>query len=402
MANWHRIRKFVHLACFLIFAAIPFLNIIRFDIPRQRFYFAGQELWISEFVIIFFALMFLLFLVVAFSVFYGRVYCGYLCPQMIFSEASVALEKRLQRWCAKRGPSKTAARVAFYAMLAAASVILAFLFIAYFVEPRDLLHRLLSLDVHTAGGVSGVAVTILTFLDFALVRLRFCTVACPYGYLQGMLGDGHTLLVHYRDDQHACIDCKKCVRVCPMDIDIRESPFQIECIHCAECIDACGEIMARLKKPNLIHYAWGEKGPVAAGHRQPWDAKRTIVLLVLLCYASGLTYALATRRPVLVRVSPVRDTLYRAGADGRIYNRFHYSLANRGSQPTAVAFAARDLPDAQLSAGPVTLAAGQSAAGEFEISIPAGRRATLAVTHFTIAAGEESIPMTFLAPPEKP
>jgi cytochrome c oxidase accessory protein FixG len=401
MANWHRLRKFVHRACFLLFLSVPFLNLIRFDIPHQRFYFAGQELWISEFVIIFFTLMFLLFLVVAFSVFYGRVYCGYLCPQMIFSEASIALQNRIQRWCVKRGYSSNVARAAFYAVLAPASVFLAFVFIAYFVEPRDLLHRLTSLDVKTAGGISGAAVTILAFLDFAFVRLRFCTAACPYGYLQGMLGDGHTLLVHYRDEARACIECKKCVRVCPMGIDIRESPYQIECIHCAECIDACGEIMARLKKPNLIHYAWGEKGPVAAGHRQPWDAKRTVVLLVLLFYASGLTYALATRHPVLVRVSPVRATLYRTGDDGRIYNRFRYSLANRGSQPASVAFGARDLPGASVSASPVVLAPGQSAAGEFEISIPAVHRAAL-VTHFTIAAGEESIPMTFLAPPEKP
>jgi cytochrome c oxidase accessory protein FixG len=400
MANWHRVRKFVHLACFLLFLALPFLNVVRFDIPHQRFYVAGQELWIGEFVIIFFTLMFLLFLVVAFSVFYGRVYCGYLCPQMIFSEASVLLQDRIRRWCVRRGYSKTAARAAFYAVLGPASVFLAFVFISYFVEPRDLFHRLMALDVQTAGGISGASLTILTFLDFAFLRQRFCTAACPYGYLQGMLGDRHTLLVHYRDESHACIECKKCVRVCPMEIDIRESPFQIECIHCAECIDACGEIMARLKKPNLIHYVWGEKGPVAAGHRQPWDAKRTVLLVVLLFYASGLTYALASRHPVLVRVSPVRATLYRAGADGRIYNRFHYSLANRSSKPAAVAFSARDLPGAEVAAGPVTLAPGQSAAGEFEISIPPGRH--VPVTHFTIVAGEESIPMTFLAPPEKP
>jgi cytochrome c oxidase accessory protein FixG len=403
MANWHRVRKFVHLACFLLFLALPFLNVVRFDIPHQRFYFAGQELWISEFVIIFFTLMFLLFVVVAFSVFYGRVYCGYLCPQMIFSEASVLAQNRIRRWCAKRGYSKTAASAAFYAALAPASVFLAFVFISYFVEPRDLFHRLISLDVRTAGGISGASVTILTFLDFAFLRQRFCTAACPYGYLQGMLGDGHTLLVHYRDESHACIECKKCVRVCPMEIDIRESPFQIECIHCAECIDACGEIMARLKKPNLIHYVWGEKGPVVGQALSPAniDAKRVVVLLVLLAYASGLTYALATRHPLLVRVSPVRATLYRIGANGRIYNRFHYSLANRSGKPAAVAFSARDLPGAAVSAGPVALAPGESAAGEFEISIPAGPRAGM-VTHFTIAAGEESIPMTFLAPPEKP
>jgi len=399
MANWHRLRKRVHLLCFAIFLALPFLNVVRFDIPRERFYFAGQELWIGEFVVVFFTLMFLLFLVIAFSVFYGRVYCGYLCPQMIFSEASVALESRLRKFCMRRGYGP-AARAAFYVILAAASVFLAFVFIAYFVPPRDLIHRLLSLDVRTAGGIAGATVTVLTFLDFSLVRQRFCTAACPYGYLQGMLGDRHTLLVHYRDPEHACIECKKCVRVCPMGIDIRQSPFQIECIHCAECIDACDEILARLKKPGLIHYVWGEHGPVAAGHRQPWDAKRVIVLLVLLFYAGGLTFALATRHPLLVRISPDREKLYRIGADGRIYNRFRYSLANRGSSPAAVAFSARDLPGAQISAPAVSLASGQSARGEFDISIPPGH--TALVTHFTIDAGGESVPMTFLAPSEKP
>src|SRR5262252_6589280 len=116
MGNWHRIRKRVQFVCFLIFLAVPFLDVMRFDIPRQRFYFFGYDLWINEFAIIFFALMFLMFLVIAMSIFYGRVYCGYLCPQMIFSEASLALEDRLRRFFVKRGWSKRAARATFYAV----------------------------------------------------------------------------------------------------------------------------------------------------------------------------------------------------------------------------------------------------------------------------------------------
>jgi cytochrome c oxidase accessory protein FixG len=399
MANWHRIRKRVHVACFLVFLLLPFLNVVRFDIPRQRFYFFGYELWIDEFAIIFFALMFLMFLVVASSVFYGRIYCGYLCPQMIFSEASVALENRIRKWTVKRGMSRGAVRPLFYAVVAVVSVALAFLFVAYFVEPRDLARRLIGLDVHTAAGITGAAVTILTFLDFTLVRLRFCTTVCPYGYLQGMLGDGNTLLVHYRDESHACIECKKCVRVCPMGIDIRESPFQIECVHCAECIDACDEVLGRLKKPGLIHYVWGERGPVAAGHRQPWDARRIVVLLVLLGYAGGLFTALAMRKTILARVAPDRSVMYRVGADGRIYNRFRYTLANRGKEAAAVAFSARDLPGASFTLNSISLHPGESARGEFEISTPRSPHAAL-VTHFTIVAGDETIPMTFLAPPE--
>src|SRR6185369_361004 len=141
MGNWHRLRKKIHAACFAAFLALPFLNLVRFDIPRQRFYFAGYELWINEFAIIFFALMFLMFLVVVSSVLYGRVYCGYLCPQMIFSEASMAIESRLRRTVVRKFPRwnpparDRLTRGLFYAVIGAASVVLAFIFMAYFVEP---------------------------------------------------------------------------------------------------------------------------------------------------------------------------------------------------------------------------------------------------------------------------
>jgi polyferredoxin len=412
MANWHRLRKRVHLICFFLFVALPFLNVIRFDIPRQRFYFAGLELWINEFGIIFFSLMFLMFLVVVMAVFYGRVYCGYLCPQMIFSEASVALENWIRKRVMKKFPRWSPAararlvRGVFLTAVGAASVVLAFVFISYFVEPRDLLRRLLSLDVRTAAGISGAAVTLITFLDFTLVRERFCVTVCPYGYLQGMLGDSNTLLVHYRDETHECIDCKKCVRVCPMGIDIRKSPFQIECIHCADCIGACDEIMARLKKPGLIHYAWGEKGELASKRKQPWDAKRVLVLLVLVFYASGLFTAMAMRRTVLVQVAPDRATLYRVEG-GLVYNHFRYTVANRSSKPAKVVFSIQQLPGAALviSRNPVPIKPGEEAQGTFDVSAPvAGQREM--VSHFSIVTSiipervTDTIPMTFLAPVE--
>jgi cytochrome c oxidase accessory protein FixG len=393
MVNWHKLRKRVHALCFLIFLALPFLNVIRFDIPRQRFYFFGSELWINEFAIIFFSLMFLMFVVVAISIFYGRVFCGYLCPQMIFSEASCSLENWLRSRVTKN-------RAAFFALTALASVGLAFVFISYFVEPRDLFHRLATLDLHTAAGISGATVTLLTFLDFSLVRQKFCTTVCPYGYLQGMFGDDRTLLVLYRDEQHRCIECKKCVRVCPMEIDIRKSPYQIECIHCGECIDACNEVLGRLKtpQPGLIDYSWGEKPGTAK-----WSTKRTVLALVLAFYACGICVALSLRHEVLVRVAPVRAELYRVdAAAGRVYNKFRYSIANRGHKPSSVVFSVRQLPDATLSIAPnpVPVPPGTAIQGEFEISAPIASRPDL-VTHFTIETNTDSFPMTFLAPGKK-
>jgi polyferredoxin len=158
--------------------------------------------------------MFLLFCIVAVSMIFGRMYCSYACPQMIFSETSLTLQNWIERQFKKRfidWPAKRRAVVsgaAFYSTVWVASVFLAFVFISYFVEPRDLLKRLMSMDIVTAGGIAGAVTTLITFLDFAFLRQRFCTSVCPYGYLQGMLGDKNTLLVHYRDAQHQCIGAR--------------------------------------------------------------------------------------------------------------------------------------------------------------------------------------------------
>lgn len=411
--TYHRIRKAVHLACFLAFVALPFTDFMRFDIPNQRFYFAGAELWINEFAIIFFALMFLLFVLVAVSMLYGRMYCSYLCPQMIFSEWSLWVESWLRRRARKRGV-EWMARPAFYAVLAAASVFLAFVFTSYFVEPRDLLRRLLALDVHTAGGITGAVVTLITFLDFTLLRQRFCTTVCPYGYLQGMLGDRHTLLVHYRDDTKDCIECGKCVRVCHMGIDIRKSPYQIECIHCGECVDACREVLGKLGKRTLIHYAWGEKGELMEANA-PWylklglrDAKRVVVLLVILFYVSGLYAALSMRRAVQVEIAPVRTELYRVDASGVVHNTFRLKAANRSRADTALRVTASGLPGAVLALprNPLPVPAGRSVEETFDVTAAPFPGAS-DVNRFTLAAqasngeGPVVFESTFLMPAEK-
>lgn len=398
--SFHRFRKAIHLVCVVIFFGLPFLNLMRADIPHQRFYFFGYELWISEFSIIFFSLMFLMFVVAAMAMLYGRVYCGYLCPQMIFSEASLALESKLTRtvnkyvrWGAR--PRKLLSKCLFYSIAAAASVVLAFVFISYFVEPRDLLHRLLSLDIRTAGGIAGASTTLLTLLDFLFLRQRFCTTVCPYGYLQGMLGDGDTLIVHYRDENRECIECKKCVRICHMGIDIRTSPYQIECIHCGECIDACVDVLGRLGKQGLIHYVWGEHGEKLGAGNRPWyqklglrNAKRVVVLLIILCYGAGLFTALSMRRAVLVRIAPDRTTMYRLGKDGTVYNRFRLQVANRGHEQAITQFSIEGLPGATFVGfeNAVVVNAGQTLEQAVEIAAPKSAAVPPGVNHFRVVS----------------
>lgn len=422
-STYHRYRRIIQFACFLIFMALPFFNVMRFDIPRQRFFFAGYELWINEFGILFFTMLFMLYVVTAASMLYGRIYCGYFCPQMIFSEASLALEERLKKFINKRFIKLPAKRrkwmsgAIFYAVLFVASVFLAFVFISYFVEPRDLLGRLFSLDIRTAGGIAGAATTLIVFLDFAFVRQTFCKTICPYGYLQGMLGDKETLIVQYRDGQGAdkvCIECKKCVRVCHMGIDIRNSPYQIECIHCGECIDACEDVLGRLGKPGLIHYAWGERGELLSDKKTPLlrrlglrDAKRVIVALVLLFYASGLFVVLSMRDNVMVKIAPVRAELYRIGDDGRVFNTFRMTVANRQAKDAELTLKLENLSGAQIELEqPLKLKPAEERQLQFEISAPALVLPS-GVNHFQIVSrvepnGETTAnPMTFITPTER-
>lgn len=418
--NWHRLRRIIHVICFLIFVSLPFFNIMRFDIPRQRFYFAGYELWINEFAIIFFSMLFLMFVVTALSMLYGRIYCGYLCPQMIFSEASINLEEKVKTYINKNfakysiNARNWMNRIAVYLVLGIASVFLAFVFISYFVEPRDLFWRLMSFDLVTAGGIAGAVVTLITFADFAFLRQRFCTTICPYGYLQGILGDDNTLVVQYRDDEQICVECKKCVRVCHMGIDIRNSPYQIECIHCGECVDACKLIMGKFGKETLIHYAWGEKGELLGDKKAKWhqkiglrDAKRVAVFAIILVYAVALFTAFSMRHSVLVTIAPNRATLFRV-ADDRVYNVFRMTLANRGSKDSTVTITINNLPDAKttLTSNEIVLKAGESIQQEFEISVPA-KSLKEEVNHFeinSIAMPEETknvFKETFIMPLEK-
>ena len=374
----HRpVRKVIHFICFLVFLALPFTKVLRFDIPRQKVFFAGFEILISEFSILFFAMMFLMFVVAAVAIVYGRIYCGYACPQMIFSEWSTALEAWAARMAQKLAPvrlRKVLGKALFLAILAVASVFLAFVFMAYFIEPRDLLHRLLHLDLTSVGGILGASVTLFTFLDFALLKQKFCTTICPYGYFQGFLQDKETLLVAYQDPTSACIDCKKCVRVCEMEIDIRNGPYQIECMHCGDCIDACAEVLARLGHPGLIHYSWGGGAATGTG---PWyrrwgfrDAKRLLILVVMVCYFTAMGLALYLRKPVQIRITPDRTTLFTVRPDGRIANRVRMNLANRSPRAVAVRIWVEGLPGGRvdLERNPLTLQAGQTLEQVFDIT----------------------------------
>jgi polyferredoxin len=190
---------------------------------------SARSLYINEFAILFLTMMFVWILVAAMAMIYGRFWCGYLCPQMIFSEAANGLEKRINRMVNRKflEPRTRRAARSFHCPVlrrSAAWVHLLHLRLRLVFRPaRRPVPSPDHLDMRTAGGITGASVTLITVLDFAFFRTRFCTAICPYGYLQNMLADKHTLLVHFQEDSSGkCILCQKCVRACPMGIDIRK------------------------------------------------------------------------------------------------------------------------------------------------------------------------------------
>lgn len=350
----------------VVIIVLPFLNILRIDIPTLRFYFLNSVLWVDEFYLLFLVVMLILWIIVIFSMMYGRVWCGWICPQTVLNELTWWFEKQARRWLRlprlpgeQTRPSlsfvqasfgrvpgrhwrngrvllrRLAAHAIVLTLVAALSLLIGFTLVAYFVDPYRMLTEIAqgSLGSVTTGFIIGIA--LLVIVDVLFWREKFCTKACPYGMMQVLVTDAHTQIVRYQTERDSeCIDCKACVRACMMGIDIRTSPYQTECIHCGDCVDSCSAILSRLKKPlpSLISFAWGEHQTPKSTWRQKLglvDTKRWIVLGLTAIYALSLVMVIQLRQPLSLSVSGDRSSLFHFGDDGRIYNDYIMKISNR-------------------------------------------------------------------------
>jgi cytochrome c oxidase accessory protein FixG len=333
-------RRLVQAASTLVIIGLPFLNILRLDVPTLRFYFFTTALWVDEFYLLFLVLMLLLWVIVIVSMLYGRVWCGWMCPQTVLNE--------MHRWFAGRmrkafrvpkagGPlwRRAAAHAAVGAAAAVVSLLIGFNLVAYFVDPYRMLAEIASFSLGpvTTGILLGIAALMLA--DVLFWREKFCTKACPYGMFQFVITDSKTQIVRYHAERDAeCISCNACVRDCIMGIDIRTSPYQTECIHCGDCVDSCTAILARLKQPlpTLITFSWGEKeAPKTAWYQKLGfvDAKRWAILGLTAVYAVVLAAVIGRHQPLSLSAQGDRSTLYHVAGDGRIYNEYAVRISNR-------------------------------------------------------------------------
>jgi len=348
---WRRLAEVAQGALVL---GLPFLRIggesaLRFDVPTLRLHFFGAAVWMDEFFVVLAGSLFLAFLFLAVTLAFGRVWCGWSCPQTLLSDLTAPLD----RWRRQGGWRLAAATLGFALVAAVVGANLVW----YFVSPYDFLADLSrgALGAVTAGFWGALSLT--AFADLVFLRARFCATACPYARLQGALFDRATLAVAYDGRRGAdCVDCGACVRVCPTGIDIRDG-LQMECIACGECIDACTPIMLRLGRPSkLVGFFYGEPGA-------PRRLARPGVLA--LCGATGAALALtvavaAGRSPLDLVASPASHFAPRFNAEGLAVNAYAVALENRGREPLAVRLALA-APGAEVRVRPdeVALAPGE-------------------------------------------
>ena len=327
------------------------------DFANQRLFFGPMEIWAQEFyyvtgLLVLAALA--LFLVTALA---GRVWCGYACPQTVWTDLFVMVERFFQgdrnaRLRLEKAPwswekvwklGVTHASWLFISLLTGGA------FVFYFRDAPTLAYEFMT---GTAPHIAYVFVGIFTFTTYALgglAREQVCIYMCPWPRIQGAMFDDHSMLVSYRphrgeprgphkkgatwDGRGDCIDCKQCVVVCPVGIDIRDGA-QLECIQCALCIDACNDIMAKVGRPrNLIAYdTFHNLKAAETGGSAPVKVfrPRTILYMLLLPAVLGLmAYGWVNRSELQLNVLRDRNPLFVRLSDGGIRNGYTLKILNK-------------------------------------------------------------------------
>ncbi len=333
------------------------------DMANRRFFFLMIEIWPHEFYFVAGLLIMAGLGLFLFTSAAGRVWCGYACPQTVWTDLFILVERwvegdrnarlRLHRsnWNGEK-IRKTAVKWSAWLLI---SVATGGAWVFYFTDAPTLAVNLFTGQAHPVAYITILVLTATTFFFGGFFREQICIYACPWPRIQAAMIDEDTLTINYRHwrgeprgklqkgevvaTQGDCIDCMACVNVCPMGIDIRDGQ-QMACITCGLCIDACNDVMDRIGKPrDLIGYmALTDEVAEVAGKdpKSVWKhvfRPRTIMYTVLWSGVGvALVVALFLRSPIDVNVTPVRNPTFVTLSDGAIRNTYDVRLLNKQGQ----------------------------------------------------------------------
>jgi len=354
---FQRIRLFTGWPLLLGYLLLPWLSwdqrqSVLFNLPERKFDILGLTFWPQDFPMLAFLLIIAAFGLFAVTTFAGRVWCGYTCPQTVWTSIFMWLEQktegsRNQRVKLDKAPwsvEKLTRKVAKHASWLFVGFVTGFTFVGYFYPIRELLPGLLSLELNEWALLWIVFFTLATYINAGWMREQVCKYMCPYARFQSVMFDNDTLIVSYdagrgeprgsrkRDADPAtlglgtCIDCELCVQVCPTGIDIRNG-LQYECIGCALCVDACNSVMDKMSYPRgLIRYT--SERELLGGHTH-WLRFRIIGYAAVLAIMVGVfSYTMFTRVPLELTAIRDRNQLYVTTDTGAIDNIYTLQLVN--------------------------------------------------------------------------
>lgn len=371
----------------IVFFTLPFIYVndeplLMFNILERKFILFGMIFWPQDFFIFGIGMLVFIVFIILFTVIYGRVFCGWACPQTIFMEmvfrkieywiegdASQQKQLKSMPWNREKIFKRTFKFIVFFLL----SFLIANFFLAYLIGMKTLAGYIYNPSIHTGALVSLIIFTCVFFFVYWWFREQACIVVCPYGRLQGVLLDNNSIIVAYdkkrgepRGKHHNeksavatsenspckctdckgdgackdlaskfipiemhgdCIDCAACVRVCPTGIDIRNGT-QLECINCTACMDACDAIMKKIHKPTgLIRYA--SENSIAKGERLQLNMRIKAYSFMLILLFSLLIFLLVSRTDLDVRLMRTAGMTYTSMPDGRISNLYNLKLSNK-------------------------------------------------------------------------
>ena len=406
------------------------------DLPNRRFYFLWIEIWPQEVYYVSGLLILAavgLFLATSLA---GRVWCGYACPQTVWTDLFIAVERffegdRAARIRLAKSPwslGKLARKAGKHAVWLLVGMATGGAWVFYFADAPTLLRDLGTLRAPQAAWISVGFLTLTTYVFGGFAREQVCTYMCPWPRIQGAMLDEESFVVSYqrvrgeprglfRKNQSRagagdCVDCKQCVAVCPMGIDIRDG-LQLECIACALCIDACNGVMDKVGLPRgLIGYDTAaniqRRAAGEAERFRPIRPRTLAYAAILAVVALVMTVSLALRRDVEVSVLHDRNPLFVLLSDGGVRNAYTVKVLNKAHAERAFRLSLEGLPgaDVRVVGAEISemLVAPADELRSFRVLVSAPRvaaRAESTPIRFVVrhhAGGEASHASQFLAP----